>query len=100
MVTDRAEFEAAWQQHGEINRQQTFAPHYAGSSVIAGPPGAVCGAQSSHSFAAQPGHHLTLQVLSASRNVFEVLGTGFTLLAFDAADAVIAFEQAAKAACP
>ena len=37
-----------------------------------------------HSFAARAGHHVAPQPLSTGRNVFEELGPGFTLLAFDA----------------
>jgi hypothetical protein len=47
---------------------------------------------------ARAGHHLTPQGLSSGNNVFEELGRGFALLAFDAADSdVAAFEQAAAA---
>jgi hypothetical protein len=35
-------------------------------------------------FDARPGHHLAPQPLSSGRNVFEALGDGFTLVAFDA----------------
>jgi len=50
-----------------------------------------------HSFKARAGHHLPPQKLSSGRNVFEELGRGFTLLAFDAADGIVrAFEQAAR----
>ena len=46
-----------------------------------------------------PGHHLAPEPLSSGKNVFEELGSGFTLLAFDAdVTAVRAFEDAAAAA--
>lgn len=62
-----------------------------------GRPGAVCGIHGEHSYAAQAGHHLGPRTLSSGRNVFEQLGTGFTLLAFGAEDgAVRAFEDAAQ----
>jgi len=49
-----------------------------------------------HSFAARPGHHLAPAALSSGRDVFEELGSGFTLLAFDADERSVApFEQAA-----
>ena len=49
-----------------------------------------------HTFAAQPGHHLPPQLLSSGNNVFEELGRGFTLLAFDFDDnTTLAFEHAA-----
>jgi hypothetical protein len=45
---------------------------------------------------AQPGHHLAPRGLSTGRDVFEELGAGFTLLAFDLPDgAAERFEQAA-----
>jgi hypothetical protein len=48
--------------------------------------------------AARAGHHLTPQVLSSGRNVFEELSPWFTLLAFGADEtAVSAFEQTASA---
>jgi hypothetical protein len=40
-------------------------------------------------FQAEAGHHLAPRRLSTGRNVFEELGDGFTLLAFDAPDASI-----------
>jgi 4-hydroxyisophthalate hydroxylase len=47
-------------------------------------------------FQARAGHHLVPQKLSSGRDVFEELGRGFTLLAFDAGDAdALAFERAA-----
>jgi len=95
---DRTEFEQAWQQLAATSgsRQQSYEPHYEGSSVVAGPPNAVCSIHGRHAFAAQAGHHLAPQPLSSGRNVFEELGTGFTLLAFGADDrAVQAFQHAA-----
>jgi hypothetical protein len=49
-----------------------------------------------HSLAAQAGHHVAPQVLSSGRNVFEELGTRFTLLALGAQDGVV--ESVAQAA--
>jgi 4-hydroxyisophthalate hydroxylase len=96
---DRAEFERAWQQRqaGAGIMVQTYEPNYEGSSVVWGPPGGKCSAHGTHSFTAQAGHHLAPQTLSSGRNVFEELGAGFALLAFDApASAVPAFEAAAR----
>jgi 4-hydroxyisophthalate hydroxylase len=74
-----------------------YEPNYEGSDVIVGPPGGVCSAHGEHSYKARPGHHLTPQPLSSRRNVFEELGTGFTLLAFgEHDDAVRSIEQAAR----
>ena len=97
---DRAEFEHVWNERvaGVSMRVQTYEPHYEGSPVVIGPPGGRCSAHGRHTFAAKAGHHLPPQPLSSGRNVFEELGTGFTLLAFGADDgAVGAFEAAARA---
>jgi len=96
---DKAEFETAWKgQESDVgNRAQVYEPNYEGSPVVMGPPGGVSTAHGVHSFKARAGHHLPPQTLSSGRNVFEELGRGFTLLAFDAADGIVrAFEQAAK----
>jgi 2-polyprenyl-6-methoxyphenol hydroxylase-like FAD-dependent oxidoreductase len=95
---DREEFERAWKQSQTATptRAMTYAPHYEGSSIVWGPPGSVCSARGTHSFAARAGHHLPPQVLSSGRHVFEALGPDFTLLAFGADDAAVAaFETAA-----
>jgi 4-hydroxyisophthalate hydroxylase len=95
---DRAAFEQAWNEHANAAapRVMTYEPHYEGSSIMFGPPGAKSSAHGSHTFTARAGHHLPPQKLSSGRNVFEALGAGFTLLAFDADDGTIAaFEQAA-----
>jgi 2-polyprenyl-6-methoxyphenol hydroxylase-like FAD-dependent oxidoreductase len=96
---DLAAFEQAWQkrQAGSGARVTTYEPHYEGSSVIAGPPGGICSAHGSHTFTARAGHHLPPQLLSPGRNVFEELGTGFTLLAFGTEPQIVQeFEQAAN----
>ena len=54
-------------------------------------------AHGTYRFEARAGHHLPSQLLSSGRNVFEELGVGFSLLAFDAENrAIPAFEQAAR----
>src|SRR5262245_35057827 len=100
---DRKEFEQAWKQHEDTAAPRVlgYEPHYEGSPMIFGPPNGVSAAHGTHSFAARAGHHLPPQPLSTGRNVFEELGAGFSLLAFDARDgerdrAVAAFEQAAQ----
>lgn len=96
---DRAEFERAWQELGSSggSRQQSYEPHYEGSSVVLGPPNSACSIHGKHSFAARPGHHLAPQPLSSGRNVFEELGPGLTLLDLGAEDQAIgALEHAAK----
>jgi hypothetical protein len=97
---DREDFEEAWNARLNENdqRARSYEPNYEGSSVVHGPPGGVCSAAGTHTFTARTGHHLPPQNLTSGNNVFEELGDGFALLAFDAADAsVAAFEQAAKA---
>jgi hypothetical protein len=97
---DRAEFERAWKEHAgaAAPRVLTYEPHYEGSSIVFGPPGGVCSAHGEHSFKARAGHHLSPQLLSCGRNVFEELGPDFTLFAFDADDHTeAAFSTAAKA---
>lgn len=97
---DRAAFERAWTERvaGVSQRVQTYEPHYEGSPVVIGPLGGRSSAHGRHTFAAQAGHHLPPQLLSSGRNVFEALGTGFTLLVFGADDSTVrAFEAVARA---
>ena len=96
---DLEEFKSAWKELEEIGsrRTSTYEPNYPGSSVVIGPPGAVCSAHGSHSFAARPGHHLPPQPLSGGRYLPAELGIGFTLLAFGAElEPVQLIEDAAK----
>ena len=97
---NKAEFEAAWATRiARPSSVMSYEPNYEGSPVIAGPPGGRSSAHGTHSFAARTGHHLAPQTLSSGRNVFEELGTGFTLLAFGVEDAAVAaFEHAAQSA--
>jgi hypothetical protein len=96
---DKAEFEKEWNaRRTDVgSRAKSYEPNYEGSRVIAGPPGGVCSAHGTHMAKARAGHHLTPQVLSSGKNVFEQLGRGFTLLALDAdEEGVRAFEGAAQ----
>jgi hypothetical protein len=96
---DKAEFEAAWKaQESDVgNRAQVYEPNYEGSPVVVGPQGGKSSAHGRHMFKARAGHHLAPQVLTSGKNVFEELGRGFTLLAFDADEgAVAAFERSAR----
>jgi hypothetical protein len=74
----------------------TYEPHYEGSWIVFSPPGGTSSARGAHTFKARAGHHLPPQLLSSGRNVFEELGDGFTLFAFDR-DETAAFAQAAEA---
>jgi 4-hydroxyisophthalate hydroxylase len=95
---DREEFERAWKVQTEgATRVQTYEPNYEGSAVVAGPPLGKCSAHGTHAFKARAGHHLAPQPLSTGRNVFEALGTGYTLLALDADDGTVqSFEREAR----
>jgi 2-polyprenyl-6-methoxyphenol hydroxylase-like FAD-dependent oxidoreductase len=97
---DRDEFLRAWKEleADSRSRQQSYEPHYEGSSVVMGPPGAVCSIHGKHSFAARAGHHLTPIPLSSGRNIFEDLGPDYTLLALGAQPGEVeAFAQSADA---
>ena len=96
---NREEFERAWKARETEGgtRMQSFEPNYEGSAVVAGPANGRSSAHGTHAFKARAGHHLAPQPLTTGRNVFEALGTGFTLLALDAEDRVVqSFEQAAR----
>jgi 4-hydroxyisophthalate hydroxylase len=95
---DRVDFERAWEARKSDlgQRAQRYEPNYEGSSVIMGPANGVCSAHGTHDYKARAGHHLAPRPLSSGRNVFEELGSDFTLLAFGAADGVV--ETLARAA--
>lgn len=99
---DRAAFEQAWQARaqGAVGEVHAFEPHYEGSPLITGgPSAAACSAKGSHQFKARAGHHLAPAALPDGRNVFEALGSGYTLLALGAAtEAVQALQDAATRA--
>ncbi|WP_332824026.1 FAD-dependent monooxygenase [Ramlibacter sp.] len=94
---DRAGFEAAWQARAEgaVGEVHAFEPNYEGSPVVSPGKGA-CSAKGSHRFEARAGHHLAPAVLAGGANVYEALGSGFTLLALGADESgVQAFVEAA-----
>jgi 2-polyprenyl-6-methoxyphenol hydroxylase-like FAD-dependent oxidoreductase len=96
---NKAEFERAWAARvdDESENQSTYEPNYEGSAVVDGPPGGKNRARGTHAWRARPGHHLPPKPLSSGQNVFDALGPGFTLLAFDAAGAEVdAFIRAAS----
>jgi len=96
---DGAAFERAWKEResGIGERLMTYEPNYEGSSIMCGPPGGKTTAHGTHSFVARAGHHLAPQLLSSGRNIFETLGTGFTLVAFDGeATSAAPFADAAR----
>ena len=94
---DRAKFETAWKaRETDVgSRRKAYEPHYGASPIVFGPPDGRTTAHGVHSLSARPGHHLSPQVLSNGRNVFEDLGRDFTLLALEADSGD--FERAARA---
>lgn len=95
---DRVAFEQAWRarSEGAVGEVHAFEPHYEGSPVVPGTEGAGGSAVGRHCFDARAGHHLAPAALDDGGNVYERLGPGFTLLAFDAdADRVAGFVDAA-----
>lgn len=98
---DRGAFEAAWaeRQSGAVAEVGAFEPNYEGSPVVAGPAAGMCSAVGAHAFAARAGHHLAPQPLSSGGSVYDALGEGYTLLAFDA-DAAPWRAKAAEHAVP
>jgi hypothetical protein len=94
---DKGDFEAAWKVMGESQTLENFDPHYSGSAVVSGEPGATSGIFSDRSYALRAGHQLAPKELTGGRNVYQEVGAGFTLLALSASDASVgALEQAAK----
>lgn len=96
----REEFERAW---GELSKTSAalptapYEPHYGASPVVAGAAGDTTSIHGQYAHAARPGHHLSPRLLSSGRNVFDVVGPGFTLLALVVAEAdVHAVEVAAQ----
>ena len=95
---DREAFEKAWRERGSGagGEVDSFEPHYEGSPIVAGAPGAISSAIGSHRFIARAGHHLAPQTLSDGSSSIDGLGPDFTLLAFGANESdVSAFEAAA-----
>ncbi len=97
--TDREAFEREWTARGSGARDEVnaFEPNYRGSPIVAGAGGAT-NAIGGHSFTARAGHHLAPRRLSTGENVYERLGTGFTLLALGGNDGVERFRIAADEA--
>ena len=95
---DRAAFEAEWaaRQSGARSEVNAFEPNYEGSSIVVGPSDRRPSAVGGHVFVAQPGHHLAPEPLSSGRNVFEALGSGFSLIDLGAGESGARFEAAAS----
>lgn len=103
---DAAAFEAAWAERsqGAVGEVHAFEPNYEGSPVVwqNNPASLGCSAKGSHQFKARAGHHLAPAVLANGKNVFEELGSGFTLLALssDAISLQLLGDAAAAAGVP
>jgi 2-polyprenyl-6-methoxyphenol hydroxylase-like FAD-dependent oxidoreductase len=82
---DLQAFEKAWQERsqGAVGEVHAFEPHYEGSPLTwpTRPSGAECSAKGSHQFKARTGHHLAPVMLSNGQNLYQELGSGYTLLA-------------------
>jgi 2-polyprenyl-6-methoxyphenol hydroxylase-like FAD-dependent oxidoreductase len=101
-ATDKDAFEQAWQARakGAVGEVHAFEPNYEGSPIVArrGEASGTCSAVGSHRFEARDGHHLAPATLSSGRNVFEMLGPHYTLLAVGAdPQSIRAFVEAAAA---
>ena len=95
---DAEEFARGWEAYARAGNTHlnSYAPHYAGSTVVEGPPGGTTGAGAARSERARPGHYMPPWRLASGRNVFEELGRGFSLVALGAGGEGIApFERAA-----
>ena len=105
-LKDQAAFEHAWAQRsqGAIGEVHAFEPNYEGSPVIWHNQAAsrLCSAKGAHLYQARAGHHLAPAMLSNGRNVFELLGDGFTLLALgtDSKETQVLIDAAAAAGVP
>ncbi len=79
---DRGEFERAWSRlTAGDTAPPSYEPHYEGSPIVCGPPGAACGVHGQHTFEARAGHHLAPAPRSRGGDVFESLGPGYTFVA-------------------
>lgn len=97
---DRAAFEQEWTRRaqGAVGEVNAFEPNYEGSPVVADAAGRTSSAKGSHQFVARPGHHLAPATLDTGGNIYEALGTDFTLVALGVQpSAVQVFRDAADA---
>ncbi len=94
---DKAAFDAAWKARTEADDSDVtqFLPHYSGSPIVCGAPGAHSGAKGTHGFEAKAGHHLAPQVLPDETEIWNALGDGFTLLDFTETGVGASFSKAA-----
>ena len=96
-LSDRVAFEEAWAARGEGAPEEVdaFEPNYVGSSIVWSDNSASPSAIGSHSFEARAGHHLPPAKMSDGRDIYDVLGIDFTLIAINVTDSEVAdFESA------
>ena len=81
---DPERFYAAWEDRAKNAEQEvaTFRPNYRGSAIVCGEKSGICDARGQHVYVAEAGEHLAPLTLWSGKNIYEVLGSGFTLLAF------------------
>ncbi len=94
---DEDGFLRAWRRRadGAAGEIHAFAPNYEGSPTVWPGHGGTSSAVGNHGFEARAGHHLSPAMLASGRDVFNALGTGFTLLAFDAPGSEVQYFRAA-----
>ena len=97
---DLAAFKDAWRRRatGDDSMVTQYLPHYAGSPIVCGHEGAASGATGTHGFDALAGHHLSPATRSDGAELWDQLGSGFTLLNLMGSTTLsTAFASAAKA---
>jgi 2-polyprenyl-6-methoxyphenol hydroxylase-like FAD-dependent oxidoreductase len=83
---DHDAFAAAWaaRASGAVGEVHAFEPHYEGSPIVFGPPGAESSAKGAHRREARAGHHLAPHDLPDGRGLPRSLKPEFALLSFGA----------------
>ena len=96
---DRVAFDREWASRSTGARSEvgSFEPHYEGSRIVWGAEGGRCSAVGRHDFAARAGHHVAPLPVAPGRNLFQELGSGFSLLTFAPEDACVAQLQESAA---
>ena len=79
---DRQDFEAAWDAriNGGDGMVTQYLPHYEGSPIVDGVPGALSGATGAHGYKAAAGHHLAPAKLSDGSCIYDHLGASMTVI--------------------
>ncbi|QDM33412.1 monooxygenase [Tardiphaga sp. vice352] len=100
-ATDKAAFEAEWQARssGARSEVQSFEPNYEGSPLVTGAHGRSPSAIGAHEFVARAGHHLAPYRMASGRDVYDELGTGFTLIDLGAVPEFVTKFKSAADAC-